>query len=132
MLGFFKPYMFESFMRPRTILTLLLLAWAFQSAHSFAAPSSVATSRVAGGDMPLNLLEVDGRWLISTNSGWHNAYLQSYDEQNHKVSGHIELPAAWYGLAYDAKRKLVIASSAESSLYVIIRVQIRRLTIFPH
>lgn len=119
MLGFFKPYMFESFMRPRTILTLLLLAWAFQSAHSVAAPSSVATSRVAGGDTPLNLLEVDGRWLISTNSGWHNAYLQSYDEQNHKVSGHIEVPAAWYGLAYDAKRKLVIASSAESSLYVI-------------
>src|ERR1700747_44433 len=77
MLGFFKPHMFEIFMRPRKILSLLLLAWAFQSAHSFAAPSSVATSRVAGGDMPLNLLEVDGRWLISTNSGWHNADLQS-------------------------------------------------------
>lgn len=61
--------------------------------------------------MPLKLLEADGRWLISSNSGWHNTYLQSYDEQTHKVSGRIELPAAWYGLAYDVKRKLVIASS---------------------
>lgn len=78
-----------------------------------------ASHRVASGDMPLNLSEADGRWLISTNSGWHNSYLQSYDEQIHKVSSRIDLPAAWYGLAYDAGRKLVIASSAESSLYVI-------------
>lgn len=69
--------------------------------------------------MPLNLLEVDGRWLISTNSGWHNSYLQSYDAQTHKISDHIEVPGAWYGLAYDARRKLIIASSAESSLAVI-------------
>lgn len=69
--------------------------------------------------MPLNLSEISGRWLINTNSGWHNSYLQSYDEQLHTVSGRIDLPAAWYGLAYDESRKLVIASSAESSLYVI-------------
>ena len=105
-------------MRPKTIFFLLFLAWAFQSVYS-PASSSADTARVAGGDMPLGLSEADGRWLISTNSGWHNAYLQSYDEQTRKVSGHINLPAAWYGLAYDAKRKLVIASSAESALYVI-------------
>ena len=29
------------------------------------------------------------------------------------------LPGAWYGLAYDAKRKLVLASSPDSSIYVI-------------
>ena len=69
--------------------------------------------------MPLNLLEADGRWIISTNSGWHNAYLQSYDEHLNRVAGRIEVPGAWYGLAYDAKRKLVLASSATSSLYVI-------------
>ena len=106
-------------MGPRTILTLLLLASAFQGAYSLAEASSIASNRVANGDMPLKLVEADGRWLISTNSGWHNTYLQSYDEQTKKVSGRIDLPAAWYGLAYDAKRKLVIASSAESSLYVI-------------
>jgi len=82
-------------------------------------PSQQSSYRVAGGDMPLNLLEVEGRWVISTNSGWHNAYLQSYDEQRHRISGRIDLPGAWYGLAYDAKRKLVLASSAESSIYVI-------------
>ena len=69
--------------------------------------------------MPLNLLEVDGHWVISTNSGWRNAYLQVYDEQEHKVSARLDLVSAWYGLVYDSKRKLVIASSAESSIYVI-------------
>ena len=105
-------------MRPKTIFFVLYLAWAFHSGYSHAS-SGTDAARVAGGDMPLSLLEADGRWLISTNSGWHNAYLQSYDEHTHKVSGHINLPAAWYGLAYDVKRKLVIASSAESALYVI-------------
>jgi DNA-binding beta-propeller fold protein YncE len=111
-------------MLTKTISTLLILAWLLQSSLMLASLTSGAlttdeTNRVAGGDMPLQLSEVDGRWLISTNSGWHNAYLQSYDEQRHSVSGRIHLPTAWYGLAYDAKRGLVIASSAESSLYVI-------------
>lgn len=75
--------------------------------------------RIAAGDMPLNLLEVEDRWLISTNSGWHNAYLQIYDEQAHKVSAHMDVPSAWYGLAYDAKRKWLLASSGDSSVYVI-------------
>jgi len=69
--------------------------------------------------MPLNLLEVDGQWVISTNSGWRNAYLQVYDEREHKVSTRLDLASAWYGLVYDSKRKLLIASSAESSIYVI-------------
>jgi DNA-binding beta-propeller fold protein YncE len=79
---------------------------------------ALADHRIAGGDMPLNLLESEGRWIVSTNSGWHNAYLQVYDRQSAKVTSHAGLPSAWYGLAYDAGRKLVIASSAESSLYV--------------
>jgi hypothetical protein len=80
---------------------------------------SPASFRVADADMPLNLVEADDRWIISTNSGWHNAYLQSYDEQQHKISGHVALAGAWYGLAYDAKRKIVLASSAESSIYAV-------------
>jgi hypothetical protein len=74
--------------------------------------------RIAGGDMPLNVLEAEGRWIVSTNSGWHNAYLQVYDRHSAKVSSRAGVRSAWYGLAYDARRKLVIASSAESSLYV--------------
>jgi hypothetical protein len=35
--------------------------------------------------MPLNLLEAEGRWIVSTNSGWRNAYLQVYDEQKRTV-----------------------------------------------
>lgn len=75
--------------------------------------------RIAGGDMPLNLMEADGRWVITTNSGWHNAYLQVYDEREHTISARLNLASAWYGLAYDPRRKMVLASSAESSLYVI-------------
>ena len=109
----------------KTISLLVFAVWMLQSTLAFAGggdqytqPPSVA-HRIAGGDMPLNLLEIDGRWIVSTNSGWHNAYLQIYDEQQHKVSSRIDLPSAWYGLAYDAKRKLLLASSAESSIYVI-------------
>jgi DNA-binding beta-propeller fold protein YncE len=79
----------------------------------------VSSRRIAPGDMPLNLLEVDGRWVVSTNSGWRNAYLQAYDEQQHRVSARIDLPSAWYGLAYDPTRKLLLASGAESSIYAI-------------
>ena len=42
--------------------------------------------QVAGGDSPLNVIEVEGRWLVSTNSGWHKQYLQIYDERLHVVS----------------------------------------------
>jgi DNA-binding beta-propeller fold protein YncE len=75
-------------------------------------------NRIAGGDMPLNLLEAEGRWILSTNSGWRNAYLQVYDEQKRTVSSRVQLPSLWYGLAYDSERKLVLASSADSSVYV--------------
>jgi hypothetical protein len=75
--------------------------------------------RIAGGDMPLNLLEVEGRWVVTTNSGWHNSYLQIYDQVQRKVSGRMDLPGVWYGLAYDDKRKLLLASSPDSSIYVI-------------
>jgi len=86
--------------------------------HPVVQPGNTA-HRIAGGDMPLNLVEVEDRWLISTNSGWHNAYLQIYDEQAHKVSARMDVPSAWYGLAYDGKRKLLLASSGDSSVYVI-------------
>ena len=75
-------------------------------------------NRIAGGDMPLNLLEIENRWIVSTNSGWHNAYLQVYDQRLRKVSSRMELSSAWYGLAYDAGRKLLLASSGDSSVFV--------------
>lgn len=110
-------------MRTKTTFYLLLILSIIQCLPSLAALAdgrkADKTYRVAGGDMPLNLLEVEGRWIISTNSGWHNSYLQSYDEHLHSVAGRIDVPGAWYGLAYDARRKLVLASSAGSSLYVI-------------
>lgn len=101
------------------VFALCLLPLSFAASAHNHVPQTASSSRVAGGDMPLNLLEVEGRWIVSTNSGWHNSYLQSYDEVQHKVSGRMDLPGAWYGLAYDAKRKLVLASSPDSSIYVI-------------
>jgi DNA-binding beta-propeller fold protein YncE len=110
----------------KTIPALLVFAvWMFHVSLALAEPRyhdaqpATFANRIAGGDMPLNLLEVEGRWVVSTNSGWHNAYLQIYDEQLRKVSGRVDLPSAWYGLAYDAKRKFVLASSPDSAVYVI-------------
>jgi hypothetical protein len=104
---------------------ILLMACLFRSPLALAGPQypngqlPVASHRIAGGDMPLNLLEVDGRWLISTNSGVRNAYLQAFDQQQHRISSRIDLPSAWYGLAFDHKRKLLLVSGAESSIYII-------------
>jgi DNA-binding beta-propeller fold protein YncE len=110
--------------RTKTIPILLIFAlWFFflsfaASGDTHATPAR-SSNRIAGGDMPLNLLEVEGRWIVSTNSGWHNSYLQIYDELQREVSGRMDLPGAWYGLAYDAQRKLLLASSPDSSIYVI-------------
>src|SRR5215472_6599792 len=112
-------------MNLRVIGSLLLFVFvAFHGSYTLAQQEDqtaqpILAHRVARGDMPLNLIEADDRWVITTNSGWHNAYLQVYDEREHTISGRLDLPSAWYGLAYDPKRKMVLASSAESSLYVI-------------
>ena len=84
----------------KTIPSLLVFAiWMFQISFALAESRDIArpatpSNRIAGGDMPLNLLEVEGRWVVSTNSGWHDGYLQIYDEQQRKVSGRMDLPSA--------------------------------------
>ena len=98
---------------------LLPISFALARSGDNNTPPAPSAHRVASGDMPLNLLEVAGRWVVTTNSGWHNPYLQIYDELEHKVSGRMDLPAVWYGLAYDSKRKLLLASSPDSAVYVI-------------
>ena len=110
--------------KPRHILVafaicLLHISFALAREGDNNTPSASSGHRIAGGDMPLNLLEVEGRWVVTTNSGWHNSYLQVYDELQRKVSGRMDLPGAWYGLAYDNKRKLLLASSPDSLIYVI-------------
>jgi DNA-binding beta-propeller fold protein YncE len=107
-----------------TARLIVFAVWIFLTTFAPASPAdqnsqTPSEHRIAGGDIPLNLLEVEGRWVISTNSGWKNSYLQIFDEQEHKVSSRMDLPSAWYGLAYDAERKLLVASSAESSIYTI-------------
>ena len=54
--------------------------------------SSVAT-RVAGGDQPFNLIEIEGRFLISTNNGYNANYLQAYDESRGQLVDKLELPS---------------------------------------
>jgi DNA-binding beta-propeller fold protein YncE len=101
-------------------LFLLLAAQVPPARSALREQSSQPSSfRVAKADMPLNLVEIDDRWIVSTNSGVHNAYLQSYDQQTANVADRVALSSAWYGLAFDRKRRLLLASSAESSLFVI-------------
>ena len=91
----------------------------FSLGLAIAAPekSSVA-ARVAAGDYPLNLLEVAGRYLISTNNGYGAQYLQAYDETSRQVTGKLELPSLWFGLAYDPEKKLLAASDGRSGVFL--------------
>src|SRR5579872_3269435 len=79
--------------------------------------TSIAT-RVAPGDYPLNLLEVNGRYLLSTNNGYGTQYLQAYDASRRLVTGKLELPSLWFGLAYEPDNKLVVASDGKSGIYM--------------
>ena len=80
--------------------------------------TSIAT-RVAPADYPLNLLEVNGRYLLSTNNGYGAQYLQAYDAWRRQVTGKLELPSLWFGLAYEPDNKLVIASDGKGGVYVV-------------
>lgn len=85
---------------------------------AFAGQASVAT-RVAQADYPLGFVEVEGRFLISTNDGYATNYLESYDEIQHRIVSRQVLPSLWFGLAYDAGEKRIVASDGKSGVYVI-------------
>src|SRR6476620_12178497 len=80
--------------------------------------ASIAT-RVAGGDYPLNLIEVSERYLVSTNNGYGKQYLQTYDETRGDVTANLELPSLWFGLAYESTSKRLVASDGQNGIYVI-------------
>jgi DNA-binding beta-propeller fold protein YncE len=84
-----------------------------------APPEKSVATRVAAGDYPLNLLEIDGRFLISTNNGYGANYLQAYDESRAQVTGKLELPSLWFGLAYEPTAKLLLASDGKSGVQVV-------------
>ena len=84
-----------------------------------AAPGLSSSHRIADGDSPLNVIEVDERWLVTTNSGWHKQYLQAYDEHLGTVSSRLDLPSVWYGLAYEPISHVLLASSGAGSVYAI-------------
>ncbi|MBZ5593867.1 MAG: hypothetical protein LAP39_16635 [Acidobacteriia bacterium] len=80
--------------------------------------ASIAT-RAAGGDYPLNLLEVADRYLVSTNNGYGTQYLQAYDTIGRRITGKLELPSLWLGLAYEPEHKLLAASDGKGGVYVV-------------
>lgn len=79
---------------------------------------SIAT-RVSAADYPLNVLNVNDRYLVSTNDGYGKQYLQSYDAIRRQVTGKLELPSLWFGLAYESENRLLVASDGKSGVYVI-------------
>ncbi len=95
-----------------------LLAFFACIAGASAETPSVAT-RVAEADFPLSMIEIEGRYLISTNNGYGTNYLLSYDERDQKVVSKLELPSLWFGLAYDPVHRRVVASDGKSGVYVI-------------
>lgn len=83
----------------------------------------VARAAVAGtiapADVPLNLIEIEQHFLVSTNSGYGKHFLQSYDESRHVVSGRLELPSLWYGLAYEPATETLLAADGSESIYAV-------------
>jgi hypothetical protein len=69
--------------------------------------------------LPLNLVEIDGRYLVSSNSGYREHFLQSWDEVAHSVVSRTTLPSLWYGLAYDRATKMLLAASGAESVYAL-------------
>jgi hypothetical protein len=62
---------------------------------------------------------VNSRYLLSTNNGYGTQYLQAYDALRRLVTGKLELPSLWFGLAYEPDNKLVVASDGKSSVYLV-------------
>lgn len=75
--------------------------------------------RIAPGDNPLNLIETPDGFVVSTNAAYESPYLLSYDERRREVSSRLALPSLWYGLDYDASRKLLLASGGTHSVFAI-------------
>jgi DNA-binding beta-propeller fold protein YncE len=86
---------------------------------AYASKVESLAARIAPGDTPLNLIETPNGFLISTNSGFGAEYLQAYDERRKKISDRLDLRSVWYGLAYVPARKLLLASSGRSSVFLI-------------
>ena len=85
-----------------------------------AAPEKATIAhRIAPGDYPLNLLEVNSRYLLSTNNGYGTQYLQAYDTLQRMVTGKLEFRSLWFGLAYEPVNQLVVASDGKSGIYVV-------------
>ena len=82
-------------------------------------PRPSVGSKIAPGDTPLNLLETSDEILVSTNSPYSSPYLLAYDELHHRVVNKLQLPALWYGLDYQASRKLLLASAGTHSVWVV-------------
>ncbi|MGH9352152.1 MAG: bifunctional YncE family protein/alkaline phosphatase family protein [Terriglobia bacterium] len=78
-----------------------------------------AGTRVALADNPLNMVETPGEFLVSTNAADESPYLLSYNERGRKISGRLNLPSLWYGLDYDASRKLLLASAGTHSVFAV-------------
>ena len=96
-----------------------LVALVLVSAATTASEGASIATRVAGGDYPLNLIEVSERFLVSTNNGYGKQYLQTYDETRRDVTANLELPSLWFGLAYDSTSKRLVASDGQNGIYVI-------------
>ncbi len=105
-----------------SLLSLLLTIIPLESRSQPVSQPRVAASaaeRVAPADTPLNLVETPDGFFISTNSGYGAQYLQAYDERRNNVTGRIEFPSLWYGLAYVPEHKSVLASTGGHSVVLV-------------
>ena len=115
-----RPKLWRFFTHKRravTILYTLIILLALRPARA-AELDSVATP-LTRGDVPLNLAETPDGFLISTNSGYAPPYLLAYDETRHEVSDRVALPSLWFGLEYEPKRQLLLASDGNQSVFAL-------------
>jgi YVTN family beta-propeller protein len=76
------------------------------------------------GDLPLNIaVSASGDLLAVTNNGVGSHRIQLIDTRAENILDDVEIPKAWYGLAFSADAKRLYASGGNDNLVAVYAVQ---------
>lgn len=112
--------------RPKktTLILLVFAPWMFHISFAFAksgdqnAQATTSSNRIARGDIPLNLLEVEGGGLSARTPDGITPISKSTTNNSARSRASWIFPAPSTGWPTMPIRKLLLASSADSSVFV--------------
>lgn len=71
-------------------------------------------------DLPLQIVvSADGRWLAATNNGVSDHKIQLFRTKDAVQTGEIDIPKAWYGLAFSQDASRLYASGGNDNVIAI-------------